>query len=469
MKLRIGFTSLTTLTAPTPLLPVALLFLLLPFLFLPNSTSASTTEIPITYNATTSGVTEENTSVSNIPAGGVANFSYKNVDIKNITIAVNSLVNNVRIFVRREYAAPPDISAKPSGVFYSYVNVTKTNITDAEIKNVTILFSVLKSWISSNNVDESTIILRKYVSGAWVVLDTAKIREDATYSYFESRPSSLSVFLISGDKIQTTTTITATTAPEATTTISSGGGEDDGGGGGGGGGPTIEPCFLNGICEDWETHETCPSDCPESGAEPEKEQILMTYTATYTDEEVYENQTILPRVNIKNDGLLDLTDINITVVGLPTESVVYSYAPNHIDLLTPGESQPIALAITPLVEGSYQYSIILTAKETNQTIPMSLYVKELTEEAKRILEQEKNETAKAEETKGMLNNIIKPLLIASGIIAPIVIAAYMILFVLVKRCPICGSKMKMEQQDESWIVYKCSKCGHFETKEKKPV
>jgi len=36
-----------------------------------------------------------------------------------------------------------------------------------------------------------------------------------------------------------------------------------GGGGGGGGAPPAQPCELNGVCDPWETHETCPSDCPE--------------------------------------------------------------------------------------------------------------------------------------------------------------------------------------------------------------
>lgn len=36
-----------------------------------------------------------------------------------------------------------------------------------------------------------------------------------------------------------------------------------GGGGGGGAGAPVQPCELNGICDSWETHENCPSDCPE--------------------------------------------------------------------------------------------------------------------------------------------------------------------------------------------------------------
>ncbi|MEM5807919.1 MAG: S8 family peptidase, partial [Candidatus Aenigmatarchaeota archaeon] len=40
-----------------------------------------------------------------------------------------------------------------------------------------------------------------------------------------------------------------------------GGGAGGGGGGGGAAGPEVKPCLLNGICDSWETPETCPTDC----------------------------------------------------------------------------------------------------------------------------------------------------------------------------------------------------------------
>ena len=52
-----------------------------------------------------------------------------------------------------------------------------------------------------------------------------------------------------------------------TTTLPAGGGGGgsgggSGGGGGGAGGPPVVTCTLNGICDSWETHDACPSDCP---------------------------------------------------------------------------------------------------------------------------------------------------------------------------------------------------------------
>jgi hypothetical protein len=60
--------------------------------------------------------------------------------------------------------------------------------------------------------------------------------------------------------------LSVTQQTPVTTTLPAGGGGGSGGGGGGGGGgaggPPVVTCTLNGICDSWETHDACPSDCP---------------------------------------------------------------------------------------------------------------------------------------------------------------------------------------------------------------
>jgi len=59
--------------------------------------------------------------------------------------------------------------------------------------------------------------------------------------------------------------------------------------------------------------------------------------------------------------------------------------------------------------------------------------------------------------------LIKVLLVVFGMIGPIVIGLYMLLFVWVKRCPLCGTKMKF-QYGRGVVGYTCKKCRHFEIK-----
>jgi hypothetical protein len=58
---------------------------------------------------------------------------------------------------------------------------------------------------------------------------------------------------------------TTTISPETTKTVASNPSDSGIGGVGsafGGGGPYIVPCKINGVCESFENHEQCPSDCP---------------------------------------------------------------------------------------------------------------------------------------------------------------------------------------------------------------
>jgi len=59
--------------------------------------------------------------------------------------------------------------------------------------------------------------------------------------------------------------------------------------------------------------------------------------------------------------------------------------------------------------------------------------------------------------------LIQILLVVFGMIGPVVIGIYMVLFVWVKRCPLCGGKMKF-RYNRGVVGYTCKKCRHFELK-----
>ncbi len=61
-------------------------------------------------------------------------------------------------------------------------------------------------------------------------------------------------------------------------------------------------------------------------------------------------------------------------------------------------------------------------------------------------------------------DLIKHLLIIFGIIAPVIIAIYMLIFLLGKRCPLCGTKMKFLYKGNKVAGYFCPKCKHYEVK-----
>lgn len=80
------------------------------------------------------------------------------------------------------------------------MEINKTNIKNEDIDEVKIRFTVNKSWIDDNNINESLITLNRY-NKSWQKLPTQEISEDNEFVYYESESPGLSVFAISGEEI----------------------------------------------------------------------------------------------------------------------------------------------------------------------------------------------------------------------------------------------------------------------------
>jgi S-layer protein (TIGR01567 family) len=99
------------------------------------------------------------------------------------------------------------VSVAPSGKVYQNMNIwvgTSGYATENNIANPVIGFKVAKSWITENDIDESTIKLNRYSSGVWDQLPTTKADEDGSYIYFSSETPGFSPFAITGDERSST-------------------------------------------------------------------------------------------------------------------------------------------------------------------------------------------------------------------------------------------------------------------------
>lgn len=122
--------------------------------------------------------------------------------IQRIVVAVNKNVSNASIQVM-DSEKPADalnITAPGEGLVLRYLNIVPTNITDADIANVTINFQVEKIWVTENGIDEGTIALYRYSNSSWSKLPTKKVNETSELIYFQSISPGLSVFAVVGKK-----------------------------------------------------------------------------------------------------------------------------------------------------------------------------------------------------------------------------------------------------------------------------
>jgi PGF-pre-PGF domain-containing protein len=143
--------------------------------------------------------TEENTVITllSIEAGKtVTAVISKESGVNQISIQVRNAVNNIQIIIKKITSLPPDV-AELKGV-YKYIAIDKENITDDDISNITITFSINKSWMISNNINESTIILQRYAT-QWERLITIKTNESDSEISFEAQSTGFSYFAITGE------------------------------------------------------------------------------------------------------------------------------------------------------------------------------------------------------------------------------------------------------------------------------
>ena len=116
------------------------------------------------------------------------------------------VTNNFVVVI--QHTIPASTTASPSGTVYKYIDVGKSGITDAAVSQALLTFAVEKSWISTNNIDKTTVKMQRYTT-QWDTLDTTLTREDDTYVYYQTPSLGLSLFAVTGETI--------TTAPGPTT------------------------------------------------------------------------------------------------------------------------------------------------------------------------------------------------------------------------------------------------------------
>jgi PGF-pre-PGF domain-containing protein len=157
-------------------------------------------------NTTTSNVNSSeitplgNATISFLEAGKTATV-YSVGEIGRISILARNTVQNASLTVRKISDLPLSIPELDGA--YAYMEVRKENITNSDIDSATILFSVNRSWIEVNNINESTITLNRYTT-QWERLPTFRVNETSSEILFEAQTPGFSYFAITGEAVKET-------------------------------------------------------------------------------------------------------------------------------------------------------------------------------------------------------------------------------------------------------------------------
>jgi PGF-pre-PGF domain-containing protein len=142
-------------------------------------------------------------------------FDFKNPGSDIQYIEYTSLKNSGTITATIEMLKDRSTFAisSPEGTVYRHVNiwVGRTGYaTEANIIDPVIVFRVDNSWISSNNIDQASIILNRYSDGAWSKLPTEQTGSDADFLYFRAATPGFSPFAITGESFENESTLHST-------------------------------------------------------------------------------------------------------------------------------------------------------------------------------------------------------------------------------------------------------------------
>jgi len=131
-----------------------------------------------------------------IEAGSEGTLTIHNADIAvtGVTIDVANTVSNPSITVS-SYSSNP-LSTEAAAKVYQYLEIKNYNLADTDISKVTVSFAVTKSWLTSNGLGDSDIVLWRYSSSQWSRLETKMASSDASYVYYEAVTPGFSTFAI---------------------------------------------------------------------------------------------------------------------------------------------------------------------------------------------------------------------------------------------------------------------------------
>lgn len=120
----------------------------------------------------------------------------EDVAFRKIIVSAKNTINNIIIIVKKAPGLPSSIASDISTKVYHYIEVIKENFTDADLNNVTVEFTVSKSWLNQNSVDKSNILLYRWENNQWKGLPTRIISETIPDVFYSAVSSGFSYFLI---------------------------------------------------------------------------------------------------------------------------------------------------------------------------------------------------------------------------------------------------------------------------------
>ena len=154
-----------------------------------------------------------------VPGTKELNINVADLAIKKLTFTVSEGEIDARIKIRDIETLPTSISVEPAGT-YQLFEVEATNLDS--LTSATFEFEIPKAWLTSNNIDVSDIVVKRYTT-SWTNILTTYIGENGNNYKFTAVTPGFSIFAITGNGLSEGGDVIAQATSEAAENSGAGG------------------------------------------------------------------------------------------------------------------------------------------------------------------------------------------------------------------------------------------------------
>ncbi|HLD07411.1 MAG TPA: PGF-pre-PGF domain-containing protein, partial [Candidatus Nanoarchaeia archaeon] len=127
----------------------------------------------------------------------VVNVAKDAISVEQVRITVDSALSNAEVKVASLGSKKPDTLPAPAGAAYQFLEISRKNIEEKNLKEATITFKVPGSWLEKEEVGEDEVLLQRYTS-AWEELETRKTKNVGSTVFYEADTPGFSYFVVTG-------------------------------------------------------------------------------------------------------------------------------------------------------------------------------------------------------------------------------------------------------------------------------
>jgi PGF-pre-PGF domain-containing protein len=147
------------------------------------------------------GYNESEGSIFSINSSDYFAIEKRNTSLEQLKILNYKFTGPIYFFHTEKDSKPRAVRSAGDEV-YRYIEIFPLNVLSKNINNVSIKFSVDKSWLNESKINPKDIVVKSLENGRWHIYESLLIKEDDDSFYYESQVKSLGYLAIVAERLE---------------------------------------------------------------------------------------------------------------------------------------------------------------------------------------------------------------------------------------------------------------------------